>query len=87
MLYSYARLRLAGLRAGIGASARVTVVAAGPNLAEDGTFGLQLSAEEVAHLTRASAASQCHARPGPKLSCFTALAGPGGSCAVSLRLG
>jgi DNA-binding LacI/PurR family transcriptional regulator len=36
MLYPYARLRLAGLRDGLGSGAHVTVVAAGPNRAEDG---------------------------------------------------
>jgi DNA-binding LacI/PurR family transcriptional regulator len=36
MLYPYARLRLAGLRDGLGCGARVTVVAAGPNRAEHG---------------------------------------------------
>jgi DNA-binding LacI/PurR family transcriptional regulator len=36
MLYPYARLRLAGLRDGLGSGARVTVVAAGPNRREDG---------------------------------------------------
>lgn len=36
MLYSYARRRLAGFRDGLGPEARVSVVAAGPNRAEDG---------------------------------------------------
>ena len=36
MLYPYARLRLAGLRDGLGSTARLTVVAAGPNRREDG---------------------------------------------------
>lgn len=36
MLYPYARLRLAGLREGLGSGARVSVVAAGPNRGEDG---------------------------------------------------
>jgi DNA-binding LacI/PurR family transcriptional regulator len=36
VLYPYARLRLAGLRLGMASGARVTVVAAGPNRAEDG---------------------------------------------------
>jgi DNA-binding LacI/PurR family transcriptional regulator len=36
VLYPYARLRLAGLRDGLGVGGQVTVVAAGPNRAEDG---------------------------------------------------
>jgi DNA-binding LacI/PurR family transcriptional regulator len=41
-LFPYARLRLAGLRDGIGAEARVTVVAAGPNRTEDGIAAAEL---------------------------------------------
>jgi DNA-binding LacI/PurR family transcriptional regulator len=36
VLYPYARLRLAGLRDGLGVTGQVTVVAAGPNRLEDG---------------------------------------------------
>jgi DNA-binding LacI/PurR family transcriptional regulator len=36
VLYPYARLRVAGLRDGLGAGARLTVVAVGPNRPEDG---------------------------------------------------
>jgi len=42
MLYPYARLRLAGLREGLGPGGRVTVVAAGPNRAEDGRAAAEL---------------------------------------------
>jgi DNA-binding LacI/PurR family transcriptional regulator len=41
VLYPYARLRLAGLLDGLGSGARVTVVAAGPNRAEDGQAAVQ----------------------------------------------
>lgn len=42
MLYPYARLRLAGLRDGIGAGARVSVVAAGPNQADSARAAAEL---------------------------------------------
>jgi DNA-binding LacI/PurR family transcriptional regulator len=42
-LYPYARVRLAGLHAGLGAGARVIVLAAGPNRGEDG----QAAATEI----------------------------------------
>jgi DNA-binding LacI/PurR family transcriptional regulator len=43
LLYPYARLRLAGLRDGLGVRGQVTVVAAGPNRSEDG----QTAAAEI----------------------------------------